>query len=160
MGFAINDNNNTTGFGGAWLSGGTTGGFYFPAQLAAGSVIGTGGQAFQNVVGWQGYRLGTANVSTDPWGVFANGTATGFIGFQFNGITAGGGVGLMNGWVQVALNSNDHTYAVTDWAYENMGNTIVAGDTGAIPEPASSGLALAALAFGAAGFRRRRESAA
>jgi hypothetical protein len=156
MGFAINDNN-LYSVGGMAI-GGTTGGFYFPTQFAAGASIGTGGQSFGPFIGWQGYRIGATSVSTDPWGVFANGTATGFIGFQFYGVTAGSGIGLMNGWVQVALDSNTFTYSVLDWAYENMGNTIQAGDTGnAIPEP--SGLALAALAAGAVSLRRRRKAA-
>ncbi len=162
--FAMNDNNLYAG-GGA-LMGGTTNGFYFPSQLGASTVIGTGGQNFVSLVGWQGYQSAGGSVSTDPWGVFANGVATGYLGFQFYGTTAGAGFGLMNAWFQIRLTEGiggvGSTYEVLDWAYENMGNPIHAGDRGfVVPEPSTAtGLALASLAVGAAGLRRRRKAKA
>lgn len=86
----------------------------------------------------------------------------GFAAFSFNGI--GGGTDY--GWVRLKFtigndNAVDSVTAI-DWAYQNGGVAILAGDTGiyGTPEPSTSALML--LAAGAAGVRalRKRRQAA
>lgn len=68
-------------------------------------------------------------------------------------------------WLEFTQGTNGLANAITaeDWAYENSGSPIHAGDTGlsAAPEPSTAAMAL--LSGGAAGIvalRRRRISAA
>jgi len=78
--------------------------------------------------------------------------ATGFLGVRVDGTNYG--------WVQLAFGGPvDATtgFTVVDWAYDNTGATILAGDkgaAGAVPLPGAA--ALAALAVGASGLRGRR----
>jgi MYXO-CTERM domain-containing protein len=152
--FAVNDPNIASGNNGP-IMGGTTNGFYFPAQFQYSSMIGaaSNGAPF---IGWQGYTIG-GSISTDPWGVFANGVATGYIGVEF--YSQPGGVGNhWFGWVQVQLNEGG-TYDVLDWAYDDSGAPIHAGDRGVvIPEPTTGALGL--LALGAVALRNRRRKVA
>lgn len=120
--------------------------------------------------GWMGLASQSA-VATDPWGVFANEgeTQTGILGFRFTGITAGGGTGQLFGWARLQLlyedtNGNDApgqgdnlSLTIVDWAYDDEGNGIHFGDISTVPEPGTGG-ALALLAMGAAGVRRRRHA--
>ena len=155
--FNFSDNAQNTNF---WIAGEEFSPYsaYAPAQLQAGATIGRGHPDFENRLPGV---LGDAQddeVRFDPWGAFAapDNRASGFVGVQFEGTTAGGGTGSLFGWVQIALDTtrNDVTISVLDYAYENMGNPIEAG---AVPTP--SALALAMLACGSAGMRGRRTSA-
>ena len=148
--------------GGGFMLGGTTGGYNFPTQLSYGAPI-SAGATFASGNGWMGW--GTSAFYTNPWNVFGNtsSTQTGFVGVQFTGLTASGGQGNVFGWMQFAFHTDGAgltTWALLDAAYENMGNAINAGDTGnTIPEPTGA-VAIAALALGAVGVRRRRKQAA
>ena len=62
--------------------------------------------------------------------------------------------GKVYGWIKIERLSRS-SGKIIDWAYEDSGNPIVAGNTGPVPEPAT-GLALLALgAAGIAAYRRR-----
>ena len=82
---------------------------------------------------------------------------TGFIGFQLPASKGGG-----SGWLRAEVidrDSNGHLdeVKVIDWAYNDAGGTILAGQTTSTPEPRTSALAL--LGVGAAGilaWRKRR----
>ena len=75
----------------------------------------------------------------------------GFIGLKFNT-----GAGVQYGWVHINMNgSPDNSYTMVDYAWGDVGDTIL---TGQIPEPGS----LALLAVGAVGllaWRRQRAKA-
>ncbi len=77
--------------------------------------------------------------------------STGYIGLSLNN-------GANYGWVSVTYNS-DQTLTIHDFAYQDSGAAILAGDTGmAIPEPATTGLIAAALAGSVAIFLKRRRA--
>ncbi|MEM9083027.1 MAG: hypothetical protein AAGB34_05465, partial [Planctomycetota bacterium] len=142
----------------AWIAGDNTNyGFYSPARLESGAIISAGAGMFVNAFGGELGNRNSGVVREDPWGVFAasDNIATGFLGVRFTGATSGGGVGTLNGWIHIAMDSTkgNATLTILDYAYENSGNAIAAG---AIPAPGA--LALAALACGAAGLRERRKS--
>ena len=105
-----------------------------------------------DIVGGEGGALGVGFTSAEldvsaSADEIANSQA--IIGFQ----TEDGNVGFFT----VDLNfEGDST--ITGGVFDNDGGPLVAGVTTAVPEPAS-GLALAALALGAAGVRRRRQTA-
>ncbi|MGI9515452.1 MAG: PEP-CTERM sorting domain-containing protein [Pirellulaceae bacterium] len=90
--------------------------------------------------------------SSAIYGPFYN--VTGFLGVQL----ASGNFG----WIQVSITNpaiDGGTYTVIDWAYEDSGASIVAGE---VPEPSAVG-GLALLALGYAGvnrYRRRRKDEA
>ncbi|MEZ6097196.1 MAG: PEP-CTERM sorting domain-containing protein [Pirellulaceae bacterium] len=102
-----------------------------------------------------------SGIYSDPWGALqagidGNGPVTGFMGIRM-----GPNSGDAYGWIQLSLQANSFgqptSMTVVDWAYENSGAPILAGDIGAVPEPGTAGiLALGALAAGAVGIRRRR----
>lgn len=94
-------------------------------------------------VGW--------TTAESAWATGLDGTS-GYVGFSFDN------AGTVNyGWLAVTYNDASQTLVVGDFAYENSGGSILAGDIGAIPEPSSLGL----LALGASGLlaRRRRQAA-
>jgi hypothetical protein len=67
------------------------------------------------------------------------------------------------GWIRLVWTDTDadvrpNTLTAIDWAYEDSGAPIAAGDTGAAPEPGSTAL-LALAGAGAAALRRRRKVA-
>jgi hypothetical protein len=113
----------------------------------------TAGSSGLGFMGW--YQVGNG-ITTDAWGALqagVNGTGpvTGFLGFQFNG---------NNGWMELSLaadNSGDPlSMTVRGWAFDNTGAPIRAGFT-SVPERGFGGLlALAMLASGATGLRRKR----
>ncbi len=66
------------------------------------------------------------------------------------------------GWVELSMTMTATTGPVVTlgrWAYDDSGNMLAAGDTGAVPEPSSPVLSgLGTLALGAAGLRRWRSA--
>lgn len=86
---------------------------------------------------------------------FVSGTTT-YIGFRF---TPAGTT--LYGWAEVTLTNGGNFGAFTlhSWAYDDTGAAITAGQTSAIPEPASIATGLGALAMGAAALRRKRRDA-
>ena len=86
---------------------------------------------------------------TDFYGNFDNVTN------KYIGLKVRSGGTFFYGWIRVSTNSDLSSVTVHDWAYENTGVEIAAGE---IPEPGNLGL----LAAGAAGLmawrRRRREN--
>jgi MYXO-CTERM domain-containing protein len=85
-----------------------------------------------------------------------SGTPT-FIGFAFNPTGT-----YYYGWAQVTLTTGSEfgTFTINQWAYENTGAGILAGQTSAVPEPSAYAFGVGALALGAAGLRRRRRTRA
>ena len=63
------------------------------------------------------------------------------------------------GWANVTLTNGNGfgTFVINEWAYDDSGSSIQAGQTSAVPEPATYALGLGALALGAAGLRRMRQ---
>ena len=133
-------------------------------DIAQGSVIGNAdnvasGSSIDGSLGFTGKDLVVADFWDD--GTFRDGefaaNSTGFLGFQ----SASGNFG----WVRLSFGAPlDPTggFTIVDWAYENTGAAIQAGQTssGGVPLPGAA--ALAALAAGATGLRgwRKRERAA
>ena len=78
-----------------------------------------------------------------------------YIGFRFNP----SGTEVLYGWANVTLTDGGSygTFVINEWAYDDSGSSIQAGQTSAVPEPATYALGLGALALGAAGLRRWRK---
>jgi hypothetical protein len=109
-----------------------------------------------DMVGTSGSNLGTwRQVATDT-NIGSSFSSTGFIGVK---------TGADNfGWIQVQASYGPQTVTIIDYAYDDSGAHILAGDTGssAVPEPRTALLmGLGLLALGATGVqtmrRRRRE---
>lgn len=123
--------------------------------LAAGYYRDAGGHANRQVVigsNFSGFTQGRFGAVRD----FTSGSP-GFIGFAFDA----GGTELY-GWANVTFDVGFNGSAtINEWAYENMGNSIMVGQTSsmsaAVPEPSSLGM-LALGACGLAAWRRRRKS--
>lgn len=123
-----------------------------PLPLAPGSPI----DATRTLSGVNGFLVTTTGA---PGTAQAGGTF--IFGVQFfNETTAAENFG----WVRMNINSPSPTsgtlLTLVDWAYENTGAGITAGQTGGgvVPEPASLGT-LAAGAVGLLSWRRRRQAA-
>ena len=117
----------------------------FATNFASGDSVGGGG-----VIGNTTKTLASYDSAGTLFGGEFPGNATGFLGFT---------VGTDIGWVRLSFGGplNATTgYTVVDWAYDNTGAVIRAGQTtsGAVPLPGAA--ALAALAAGASGLRGRR----
>ena len=134
------------------------GGDTAPAYLAApgatvGAGIGVAGLAHVNL-GFSTYsNIGNLGFSGPPSKYL-------LFSFSNNGTTNYGWIELLS--TTAAFSSQKSAYSATlgDWAYDDTGATITAGQT--VPEPASAALAMGgALVAGAAGLRRwRKERAA
>ena len=111
------------------------GGAYI-GNLSAGATIGPGGPFAS---GWDVF---TDEVYSGEWPAGSNG----FIGFKFNPT----GSQDLYGWGKVTLSPDNSILTLVDWAYENTGATIHAGD---IPEP-STFVLLGASMIAAAVWRR------
>lgn len=151
-------------------------------QAFSAGTVSAGNVATANT-GWMGW-VGNA-ATTDVWGAIANPNVsqTGYVGLQFNGSTAGGNPNsTMNAWVKLGIVFNDNntdgvvnggdTFGSTifEWAYnenptgtyngfrfgQSFSGTPGGIHIGAVPEPGST-TALALLALGAVGVRRRKK---
>jgi len=124
--------------------------------LADGAVVSTGRNFAKNT------SIIAVTISGAAWGLsgFSSG-ASKYIGFRF---TNSGSV--YYGWALITFyyngsNTNATYVTIGEWAYESIaGNSIIVGDTGAVPEPAQTAVGLGALALGAAGLRRWRKAKA
>ena len=77
----------------------------------------------------------------------------GYLGFKF---TTNSALGPYYGWMRLSLTNNTPGALVKDWAYDNTGAGIIAGNTGVAPEPGAALLLLA----GCASLLLRRNRAA
>jgi hypothetical protein len=96
---------------------------------------------------------GTSSFGAGPFSVPIDG-ANHFVGFVLNP----GGAPLY-GWLSVMHigGNGDGNGKVNSWAYDDSGAGITAGQTTAIPEPASAAAVAALLAGSAAVWKRRRQ---
>ena len=115
--------------------------------LAASESI-SNGRGFINSVSSLFYSSSLSYVAS-----ISSGVST-YIGFRFNP----SGTELF-GWANVTLTDGGSfgTFVINEWAYDDSGSSIQAGQTSAVPEPATYALGLGALALGAAGLRRMRQ---
>jgi hypothetical protein len=78
--------------------------------------------------------------------------------YAFNYQTAGGS---HYGWMQISFASDGESGTLHQWAYNSVaGASLTAGQTSAIPEPATVSALLGAAALGAVAWWRRRPTAA
>ena len=80
---------------------------------------------------------------------------TGYFGFKF---TTNGGADTHYGWGEMSTEVGVSNFTVVRAYYESTPDTAI--QVGAVPEPATVGLGLGALALGAAGLRRMRQRVA
>ena len=127
----------------------------FEAVTAAGYLLGlaanesiSSGRVFRNGVYSLFYNAGLRYVSN-----IISGVST-YIGFQFKPSGT-----MLYGWANVTLTAGGSygSFVINEWAYDDSGSSIQAGQTSAVPEPATYALGLGALALGAAGLRRMRQ---
>ncbi len=123
------------------------------SKLTRGDAV--GGTSF--ATGASLFQIFNVNGPNKTYGNFLQG-ADGYLGFS---IPAGNGSNNF-GWVHLdnfTVAPNVSSYRVVDWAYQNDGTAILAGEGAtAVPEPTSSALAL--IAMGAAGlaiYRKRKQ---
>ncbi len=120
-----------------------------PARLGAGIVVGSAIPGSQT---GHWYRASSAQVAShDIQYQWAPGDQ-GFAGIRF-----GYGSAYYYGWVDMTMNP-DETVTVNRWALDDVADAPVTTGASPVPEP-GSGAMLALLALGAAGLRRRRQSA-
>ena len=126
------------------------------SKLTRGDAVGGGGSF---ATGPSLFQIFNVNGPNKTYGNFLQG-ADGYLGFS---IPAGNGSNNF-GWVHLdnfTVAPNASSYRVVDWAYQNNGTAILAGEGAtAVPEPTSSALAL--IAMGAAGlaiYRKRKQDA-
>ncbi len=105
-----------------------------------------------------GEVLNTSNFSGTSSGFYFTTGATGTVYFGFRATAAnGGGVGWFG--ANLGGSQGDIIYGAGNGGqYGNAGESVIVGQSSAIPEPGSAGLAL--LALGAVGLRRRRRESA
>jgi hypothetical protein len=98
----------------------------------------------------------TASSALAPWGPDIG--KTGYLGFEFtNGAT------VDYGWLKLTITQNPTNHdlqgVIAGWAYNNMGQAIAAGDTGAAVEPGLPSLLLLSLgALGLGAWRRKKQT--
>ncbi len=90
-----------------------------------------------------------ADLTNGSTGTFDPPNGAGYIGVSIAGVGPG--------WIQLAnVDQTNQTLTVVDWAFENAGGSIFAGQTSAIPEPISVVLVGLAGVFVLTSSRRRR----
>ena len=128
----------------------------FEAVTAAGYLLGLA--ANQSISSRRGFSSIVYNVFYNAGLSYVAGITSGvstYIGFRFNP----SGTEVLYGWANVTLTDGGSygTFVINEWAYDDSGSSIQAGQTSADPEPATYALGLGALALGAAGLRRMRQ---
>ncbi len=147
---------------GAGMSPGVTGNFGFMATISSNAAK----LALQSPVGPSGnfnpngailFQTWQVNSKSYRQGNFLQG-ADGYLGFRIPDANHTANYG----WIHLdnfTVAPNASSYRVVDWAYQNDGSAILAGEgPTAVPEPTSSALAL--IAMGAAGlaiYRKRKQ---
>jgi hypothetical protein len=146
VGRAFFGGGNTAGTAG--VAGTYVGAFPYVDNLAYGSYVSA--QVFgipQSYFGTLAYQYGYGNDEFLSPGI-------GYIAFRFDN-----GAGTQYGWARVDMEgAPGNGYTIVDYAYADPGESIFAGQTAAIPEPASLG-ALALGAVGLMSMRRKRAAA-
>lgn len=119
-------------------------------KLTAGTVIGPGSTMVGAPFGFMN------NPTAGDW----IGTGNGYMGIEFSEASVNGG-NPVYGWVQISKTiagdpprGGPSGITMVDWAYDDSGAAIAAGDTGASPVPEPTSLAL--MAAGAIGVLVRR----
>lgn len=123
---------------------------FYVSNLAQGALIDGAGN-FQGGSGGFGYLATFVDNQTDfspPESVVWNFGSDGYIGFRFNP----SGSQQLYGWGHVTISADRTVLTLVDWAYENTGAPIHAGE---IPEPTTSLLLTGGLFFSAL-WRRLR----
>ena len=140
-------------------------------RFASGDVISGGGAPSFYQSGFLAARCaglgsfacnGTTSFDKQPWGPS---NVYGFAGFRTAGTGTGSTFIQRFGWIRLKWNSNSgfpNSITALDWAIEDSGAPIIAGDTGAASTPEPGTMSMALLAAGAAGivaWRKRRAAA-
>ncbi|MBT8137134.1 MAG: PEP-CTERM sorting domain-containing protein [Gammaproteobacteria bacterium] len=139
------------GYGGGGIAASAT--YGRASKFSSGATIGGG-------AGFAGTAFFNATAATSNTTAFNAGfnSSTGFIGVQL----ASGNFGWIQVHVDFSFAPGNNGVTILDWAYDDSGAAIRAGDTGAVaaPEPATNMLVgMGLLALGASGIRtlRRRK---
>lgn len=122
---------------------------YYISALNSGDVIGP--STISTAPGGFGGILASATNPNDEFEDVTNA----FIGLSFPDFGP-----VYYGWIRVDIDRVNKVFVVKDWAYEDSGAEILAGNTGQgfVPEPGTLGL-LAAGSAGVLAMRRRRQAA-
>ena len=115
----------------------------YVAKLSSGAEITSGFSGGQDAY--------MASDSLGPWASPNDGT--GYVGFSIEPAST-----VLYGWMQVDYDSTSGNLSVIDWAYDDSGASIRAGET-SVPEPAEAALLASLLAGSAVLFARRRRQA-
>jgi hypothetical protein len=143
------------------LTNGAGGVFAFVKNLALNAKISSLAGGFKTIAEAEArVHVGSVGVTSGSFNP-AQGAVTGFVGVKINNTMTSQ---TDYGWIRLQVSDNGigdgnpHKITAIDWAYQNDGSPILAGDTGPLTTPAPTALTL--LATGAAGvlaWRKMRQ---